>query len=183
VLGATALARLPLSLGHPGGMDENRALPDNGEEATIEAAPAAAIVIGHDGSAGADAALQVGLQLAADLGAPVVILRAWSMVTAPRPPGWTFGYVASTDEIADAVRAELESDVRGLVGRFPGIEVTYRAYHAGPAQTLIRASRTARMLVVGCRGLGGFREMVLGSVSDQCVRHAHCPVLVARSSS
>jgi nucleotide-binding universal stress UspA family protein len=164
-------------------MDENRVLPDNGDEPDIEAAPAATIVVGHDGSAGADAALRVALQLASDLSAPVMILRAWSMVTAPRPASWTFGYVPSTDEIAEAVRAELESDARALVGDFPAVEVTYRAYHAGPAQTLIRASRTARMLVVGCRGLGGFREMVLGSVSDQCVRHAHCPVLVARLSS
>jgi nucleotide-binding universal stress UspA family protein len=105
------------------------------------------------------------------------------MVTAPQPPGWKFGYVPSTDELADAVRAELESDTRRLVARFPGVPVTYRAYHAGPAQALIKASREARMLVVGSRGLGGFREMVLGSVSDQCVRHAHCPVLVARSSA
>ena len=164
-------------------MDENGVLPDNGDEVDIDAAPAAAIVIGHDGSAGAGAALQVALQLAADLGAPLVILRAWSMVTAPRPPGWTFGYVSPTDEIAEAVRAELESDVRVLVGRFPSVEVSFRTHHAGPAQTLIKASRNARMLVVGCRGLGGFREMVLGSVSDQCVRHAHCPVLVTRDSS
>ena len=164
-------------------MDENRVLSDNGDEANIEAALATAIVVGHDGSAGADAALQVALQLALDLVAPLVIVRAWSMVTAPRPSGWTFGYVPSTDEIADAVHAELESDARTLVGRFPVVEVTYCAYHAGPAQTLIGASRNARMLVVGCRGIGGFQEMVLGSVSDQCVRHAHCPVLVARESS
>ena len=57
--------------------------------------------------------------------------------------------------------------------------MTYRAYHAGPAKA-IEASRDARMLVVGSRGVGGFSEMVLGSVSDQCVRYAHCPVLVAR---
>jgi hypothetical protein len=49
-----------------------------------------------------------------------------------------------------------------------------RAYHASPAKALIRASRNSRMPVVGSRGLGGISEMVLGSVSDQCVRHAHC---------
>ena len=146
----------------------------------IEVAPTEAIVVGHDRSAGADAALEIALQLASELRAPVTIVRAWSLVTAPRPPGWTFGYVPSVDEFADAVQAELEADTRALVGRFPDVVISYRTYHAGPAQTLIRASRDARILVVGSRGLGGFRGMVLGSVSDQCVRYAHCSVLVAR---
>ena len=48
-------------------------------------------------------------------------------------------------------------------------------------RSLIEASRDARMLVVGSRGVGGLREMVLGSVSDQCVRHAPCPVTVVHS--
>lgn len=161
-------------------MDEHRTLPAEPSDVDIEVAPTEAIVVGHDRSAGADAALEVALQLASELGAPVTIVRAWSLVTAPRPPGWTFGYVPSVDEFADAVQAELEADTRALVGRFPDVVITYRAYHAGAAQTLIRASRDARILVVGSRGLGGFREMVLGSVSDQCVRYAHCPVLVAR---
>lgn len=163
-----------------GGMDQNRVLPDDGDETEIEVAADDTIVVGHDRSAGADAALGVALQLAADLGAPVQILRAWSMVTAPRPPGYTFGYVPSTDELEAAVLDELKSDTGTLLKRFPAVEVTYRAYHAGPSQALIQASRTARMLVVGSRGIGGFQEMVLGSVSDKCVRYAHCPVLVSR---
>ena len=146
----------------------------------VEPAAPTALVVGHDGSDCASRALETALQLAGDLGAPVTVVRAWSMVTAPRPPGWTFGTVPSTDELAAAVTAELEDDVRALAGRFPGVEVTCRAYHAGPVKSLIDASRDARMLVVGSRGVGGLREMVLGSVSDQCVRYASCPVLVVR---
>jgi nucleotide-binding universal stress UspA family protein len=102
------------------------------------------------------------------------------LVTAPRPANWTFGYVPSEDELAKAVHDQLVADTRARVARFPGVDVTMRVHHRGPAQALIGASRDARMLVVGSRGLGGFRELVLGSVSDQCVRYAACPVLVAQ---
>ena len=146
----------------------------------VEPAPPSSLVVGHDRSAGAEAALELTLQLGSDLHAPVVILRAWSMVTAPRPATWTFGYVPSEDELAEAVQNELVADTRARVDRFPGVDVGFRVDHRGPARALIGASREARMLVVGSRGLGGFGELVLGSVSDQCVRYAACPVLVAR---
>jgi nucleotide-binding universal stress UspA family protein len=38
----------------------------------------------------------------------------------------------------------------------------------------------AGLIVMGCRGLGGVRRALMGSVSDSVVRHAHCPVLVVR---
>jgi nucleotide-binding universal stress UspA family protein len=43
---------------------------------------------------------------------------------------------------------------------------------------LVAQARSADLLVVGSRGLGGFRELLLGSVSQACVHHAHCPVVV-----
>jgi nucleotide-binding universal stress UspA family protein len=164
-------------------MDQTPLITDDDVDASVEVAPPTSIVVGHDGSPGATGALDVALQLASDLRAPVIVLRAWSLVTAPQPAGWTFGYAPSVDELAEAVHAALVADTQRQVAAHPEVEVTCRAYHAGPAASLIRASREARMLVVGARGLGGLRELVLGSVSDQCVRHAHCPVLVTRTSS
>ncbi len=51
-----------------------------------------------------------------------------------------------------------------------------------PAAALVRLSRSADLLVIGSRGLGGFVGLLLGSVGQQCVHHAACPVLVARPS-
>lgn len=52
---------------------------------------------------------------------------------------------------------------------------------AHPAEALIEAATTAQLLVVGSRGRGGFSGLMLGSVSQQCVQHARCPVVVVRA--
>jgi nucleotide-binding universal stress UspA family protein len=51
-----------------------------------------------------------------------------------------------------------------------------------PAQVLLDAGETAELLVVGNRGHGGFSGMLLGSVSQYLVTHAHCPVVVVRDA-
>ena len=138
------------------------------------------IVVGHDGSGGADKALKMALKLADRLQASVLIVRAWSMATAPRRADWEFGYVPSFDEMSAAVDDHLVNDTAADVARFPRLPVEHRAVHASPAKALVELSRDGLILVVGSRGLGGFAGLVLGSVSEQCVRHAACSVLVVR---
>jgi nucleotide-binding universal stress UspA family protein len=48
-----------------------------------------------------------------------------------------------------------------------------------PAEVLVDAARDADLLVVGSRGLG-LTELLLGSVSQHCVQHAPCPVVIHR---
>jgi len=52
------------------------------------------------------------------------------------------------------------------------------AVHGFPAQELIKASKDSDLLVVGARGGGGFAVLMLGSISNQVVHHAACPVVV-----
>lgn len=136
------------------------------------------IVVGHDGSAGAERALAEALDIADGLGASVEVVRTWTIDTAP--PGTLFaeGFVAPVAEVDAAVRARLEKDVAALAAAHPSVPVSCRAALGHASEVLLAAAETARMLVVGSRGRGGFTTLLLGSVSDQCVRHAQCPILV-----
>ncbi|HYP46142.1 MAG TPA: universal stress protein [Propionibacteriaceae bacterium] len=148
--------------------------------ASVDASPKRTVVVGHDGSADAAAALLTALELASQLQAPLVIARAWTISTAPRPADWQFGYVSTSDELEQAVYDDLVADARDSVERFPDVPVSYHTKQGSAAGSLIELSKTAQIVVVGSRGRGGFAEMVLGSVSDQVVRHAHCSVLVTK---
>jgi len=57
-------------------------------------------------------------------------------------------------------------------------ELTIRVDEGHPVQVLMDAARTAHLLVLGSRGHGTFTGILLGSVSQHCVQHAPCPVVV-----
>jgi nucleotide-binding universal stress UspA family protein len=139
------------------------------------------VIVGYDGSSTADVALAWALDYARHCDARVRVIRGWTMATAPRPASMTRGYVPPLEEFEDAVRQRLRADVEAVVAeRGAGIEVDCDCVRGAVANGLIAASRDADLLVVGARGRGGFRGLALGSVSEQCVRHAGCPVVVVR---
>ena len=138
------------------------------------------IVVGHDGSKCAQEALTWAAALAGRADLDLHAVRAWSMMTAPQPATWEPGYVPPLSDYEKAVHDELTSHVR-KAGLDPAVRVTCHVVHRAPAQGLIQAAEGASLLVVGARGRGGFKGLVLGSVSDQCVHHAPCPVTVVRA--
>jgi nucleotide-binding universal stress UspA family protein len=58
------------------------------------------------------------------------------------------------------------------------VEVERRVVEGAPGAVLVAESRDADLLVVGSRGHGGFAQLLLGSVSQQCAHHAECPVVI-----
>ena len=63
----------------------------------------------------------------------------------------------------------------------PDAEVEAVLVRGAAAEALIRSTHPPDLLVVGSRGLGGFKGLLLGSVSTHCVQHASCPVVVVPS--
>lgn len=66
--------------------------------------------------------------------------------------------------------------------RQPGVKVTTDVLPEEPEYGLVRESRTALAVILGCRGRSGIAEALLGSVSLSVAGHAHCPVIVLRGS-
>ncbi|MEC5167875.1 universal stress protein [Glaciihabitans sp. GrIS 2.15] len=140
--------------------------------------PEGSIVVGHDGSGDSDTALAVAFDFAGKLGVDIVVVRSWSIDTAPHGALYNHGYVSSFDEVTETVRKMLIADTAEIGSRHPEVALHHRAALAQPAQLLTQLAAPALMLVVGPRGLGGFAGLLLGSVSSQCVQLATCPVLV-----
>lgn len=136
------------------------------------------VLVGHDGSTHADHALGEAVRLAAAFQLPLIVVRAWSMLTAPRPDTWTTGFVPPLEDFEASTLAALETDVAAIRLSNRDVPITTLAVRGSPAECLIEASQRVDYVVVGRRGLGGFAGLLLGSVSDQVVRYARCAVLV-----
>jgi nucleotide-binding universal stress UspA family protein len=141
------------------------------------------ILVAHDGSAAAASALRTAASWAASFGTHVTVVRAWSLVSAPRPDSWTAGYTPPLEDFEASTLAALERDVAAVRQEHPDITITATTVHGNAAEKLIEASERVELLVVGSRGLGGFAGLLLGSTSEKIVRYAKCRVVVDRGTS
>jgi len=147
---------------------------------TVGVRPEGGVVVGDDGSRGAAIAVRAAAEEAVRRQATLHVIRAWTIGTAVRPADVPPGIVPSMREFEAATVAAEESRIADLL-RGARVKTEVHAVHASPAKALLGAAETADLLVVGTRGLGGFQHLLLGSVAEQCIRHARCPVLVVRN--
>lgn len=140
---------------------------------------AEAVVVGVDGSPGSLAALRFAVEEARARGALLRAVLAWSIPIGGDLPG-----ALVPDLVADFQR-EAEQELADVLASVDTsrVEIEPVTVEGPAARSLLRASEDAALLVVGSRGRGGFKGLLLGSVSGHCVRHARCPVVVVREPS
>jgi nucleotide-binding universal stress UspA family protein len=136
------------------------------------------IVVGVDGSPSSTAALTWAAEEAESTGATLELIHTWEWMASS---GWAM--VPSNFDPREDARTVLNQAADPVRLLFPGLELTTRVVEGRASDALTRASLGAELLAVGCRGHGEASGMVLGSVSDYCVTHASCPVLIMRGTT
>lgn len=134
------------------------------------------VVVGIDGLPDSKRALRWAVEYGRRFEAPVHALSTWDIPTSYGYP-ITFGE-DEYDTFETNARTLLDETIKDVVG--DDSQIVKRVERGHPAIALVAASETAQLLVVGSRGQGAFVGMLMGSVSQHCVQHAHCPVVVMR---
>ncbi|SDP30281.1 Nucleotide-binding universal stress protein, UspA family [Actinopolyspora xinjiangensis] len=133
------------------------------------------VLVGIDGSPMSERALGAAFEYAAHWRTSLVAVHSWRDVE----------YDTSGESGADEVYAEcgerlLAERLAGWRQWYPDVSVRRIVGRDRPRRELLRGSESARLVVLGSRGRGGFRGLLLGSTSQALIEHAHCPVLVVR---
>jgi nucleotide-binding universal stress UspA family protein len=123
------------------------------------------VVVGTDGSPASDAALGFGFEEATLRGAPLLAVCALADA-----PGSLGGGLHLQEEVQQAITRQEK--------RHPEVAVLQQVAQGGARAALLAAAHDAQLLVVGSRGRGGVKGMLLGSVSQAVLHHAPCPVAV-----
>lgn len=140
------------------------------------------IVVGVDGSAHSDAALRFALNEADRRSAPVVAVTAFRTESIAMPIFEHDGLAkvtAAERQYAEGMATEAIARARAATGS--RADVTVRAEAGYPADVIVHAAREAALIVVGTRGRGEVRSMLLGSISHAVLHHATRPVAVVHA--
>ena len=145
--------------------------------------PPGRIVVGVDGSPASYGALRWAAIEAERRSARLDMVHAWVIPELLVPTGAVVVGEAEELELAsrtvlDTAATWLASSTEAAGGKPP--DYMLRSAAGSPAAALLDQARGADLLVLGARGLGSFRGLLLGSVSQQCTSHATCPTVVVR---
>lgn len=141
------------------------------------------IVAGVDGSPASLAALRWAVQQAEGTGGIVDAVIAWQIPTTLTGYGWSPLTIAECSEFVETATKTVHEAVSDVTGPQGNPRAHTQVVEGNPAQVLMDASEGADLLVLGTRGHGWFTETLLGSVSQDFVHQAHCPVVVMRGAS
>ena len=134
-------------------------------------------VVGVDGSKGSVEALRHAIEEARVHDASVKAVNAWHTPAILYESGWAplpvdlEAYPKQAQEVLDRCLEEVGAAESG-------VEVTTVVRQGQAADVICEEAKGADLLIVGSRGVGGFRGLLLGSVSQQCAHFAPCPILI-----
>ncbi|MGW1342670.1 universal stress protein [Kribbella sp. NPDC002412] len=137
------------------------------------------VVVGVDGSKDSAKAIDFAFDQAEAIGATVVAVNAWSSPFLTYVDGHSILQFDDGD-VQESARLLVAESVAGARQDHPDVECETRLTNGHPAQAILLAAESAQLAVVGSRGRGGFAGLVLGSVSQGVLHHAHCPVAIVR---
>ena len=143
------------------------------------------IVVGIDGSEDSKDALRWAARQAELTATTLTAVTAWQLPVSfgsawQIPATYGKSHDLSREYLAADGRKALDATLEEVLGTGPPVPVTPQLVSGHAAPVLIEASQHAALLVVGRSGHGGFAGMLIGSVSQHCVSHAACPVVVVR---
>jgi len=137
------------------------------------------IIVGVDGSGHSRRALDWAIHEAAIRHAPLTVLTVQQALRSFWAGPMLYPEDADLAEHARKLAQEETDEVLGELAedaRPP--EVTVLGVPGFPAEEILAVAKDADMIVVGSRGAGGFKKLLMGSVTSQVTRHAHIPVVV-----
>jgi nucleotide-binding universal stress UspA family protein len=137
------------------------------------------IVVGIDGSTHSRRALAWAVREAAIRHAPLTVLTVQQAMTS----FWAGPMIYPADaELAEHARKIAQDETDEALGKLAEDarppEVAVLAVPGFPAEEILGVAKDADMIVLGSRGAGGFKKLLMGSVALQVTHHAHCPVVV-----
>src|ERR1700735_5465864 len=133
---------------------------------------------GGGGAAASRHALQWARFMARALDARIDAVTVWEISAVVASAAWDDDWAPEKEAAAN-----LQATVAEVLGSGTTTPIREIVRHGSAAAELVQASEGAQLLILGRRGHGGFRGLLLGSVSATCAAHAHCPVLIVHGDT